>query len=70
VSQLNGDKTVQKTLYTCKGAAVVTGYLIEGMDHSWPSTTRNSDQDSHGDKPVSINASPMILDFFRGIKKP
>ncbi|KFY48359.1 hypothetical protein V495_01403 [Pseudogymnoascus sp. VKM F-4514 (FW-929)] len=50
VSQLNGDPTVQKTL--------------------WPSTTPNSDQEAHGDKPVSIDATPMILEFFRSIKKP
>ncbi|KFZ20094.1 hypothetical protein V501_00298 [Pseudogymnoascus sp. VKM F-4519 (FW-2642)] len=51
MSQLNGDKTVQETLYTCNGAAVVTGYYIDGMDHSWPSTTENSDNIKHGDGP-------------------
>lgn len=69
VSQLNGGTTVQETLYSCNGANVVTGYLIDGMDHSWPSTTPNTDQEAHGDGPVSIDASPMILDFFRGIRK-
>jgi poly(3-hydroxybutyrate) depolymerase len=70
VSQLNGDPTVQKTLYSCNGADVVTGYYITDMNHSWPSTTPNSDEEAHGDKPVSIDASPMILDFFRSIRKP
>ncbi|KFY68825.1 hypothetical protein V496_00780 [Pseudogymnoascus sp. VKM F-4515 (FW-2607)] len=70
VSQLNGDETVQETLYRCNDAAVVTGYYIEGMDHSWPSTTENSDNIKHGDGPVSIDATPMILEFFRGIRKP
>lgn len=70
VSQLDGHSDVQKTLYTCNSIAVVTGYLISGMDHSWPSTSSNSDNEKHGDGPVSIDATPMILDFFRVNYKP
>ncbi|KFY06354.1 hypothetical protein V492_08068, partial [Pseudogymnoascus sp. VKM F-4246] len=63
------DPKVHKSLYTCNGVDVVTGYYIDDMDHSWPSKTHNTDQDSHGDAPAPIDASPLILDFFRGIRK-
>ncbi|KFZ23959.1 hypothetical protein V502_01566 [Pseudogymnoascus sp. VKM F-4520 (FW-2644)] len=70
VSQLDGHSDVQKTLYTCNNVAVVTGYLISGMGHSWPSTSANSDNQKNGDGPVSIDATPMILDYFRANLKP
>ncbi|QKX63789.1 uncharacterized protein TRUGW13939_10960 [Talaromyces rugulosus] len=70
VSTLQGHDDTQQTLYQVNGTDVVTGYLISGMDHDWPSTTPNSDSEAHGDGPVSIDATPMILDFFRKNQKP
>lgn len=70
VATLAGHSDTQKTLYSCNNQDVVTGYLITGMAHSWPSTTDNSDNESNGDGPVSIDATPMILDFFRVNSKP
>lgn len=70
VAPLEGHSDTQKTLYTCNDIDAVTGYLVTGMAHSWPSTTPNSDNQAHGDGPVSIDATPMILDFFRVNYKP
>lgn len=70
IAGFEGHDDTQKTLYTCNNIAVVTQYLVTDMGHSWPSTQPNSDNQKHGDGPVSFDATPIILDFFRVNYKP
>lgn len=62
------DNAVNHTTWSCNGVdGVVDGYWIQGMGHDWPSTSYNDD--NQGDTTV-LDATPLILDFFRKNYKP
>jgi polyhydroxybutyrate depolymerase len=58
---------VHITSYSCgKSKDIVQGYKIDGLGHTWPSTEPNSDSST----PTVIEATSMIMDFFRKHTKP
>lgn len=62
------ENAVNHTTWSCNGIDdVVDGYWVSGMGHDWPSTSWNDDND--GDT-APIDATPIILDFFRRNYKP
>ena len=62
-SSFSPDGFVNKTTWTCNGHDdIVTGYWIKDLKHWWPSTVPNDDNPHH---PTMLNASSIILDFFR-----
>ena len=60
--------TYSYVTYSCNGHAdVVRHYRVEGMGHVWPSTTYNSDNKG---ETTWIDATPLIVDFFKANYKP
>ncbi|KAF6831553.1 ferulic acid esterase [Colletotrichum musicola] len=43
---------------------LVSHVFEKDVDHSWPYTGNNDDNESHGDGPASYNASQYIVEFF------
>ncbi|KAF9873060.1 hypothetical protein CkaCkLH20_09570 [Colletotrichum karsti] len=43
---------------------LVSHVFEQDVDHSWPYTGKNTDNEDHGDGPASYNASSYIMDFF------
>ncbi|MFJ4783772.1 alpha/beta hydrolase family esterase [Streptomyces sp. NPDC088794] len=51
---------------SCAGASTVEHYRIEDGGHVWPATTPNGDTAT----PTTIDATPLIWDFFQSHLKP
>lgn len=61
------DGKVHITSYSCGGYNdIVQGYKIDGLGHDWPSTEPNSDSST----PTVIEATKVIMNFFRNYTKP
>ena len=59
---------VQWVSYSCEGVDdIVSGLLVRGLDHYWPSKEPNLDSQGHS---TWIDATPYILNFFNAHRKP
>lgn len=60
---------VSRFAWTKDGKEVLVHYLIRGFGHGWPTTRPLSNDDQrHG--PTVFDATPVVLEWFRGVSLP
>ncbi|KAK9778882.1 putative Alpha/Beta hydrolase protein [Seiridium cardinale] len=61
---LNGSTKVYQYGSSSDAGLVTFVYDGDHVNHDWPATINNTDNEDHGSGPASFNASSMIMEFF------